>query len=123
MLKRFCVILLLSVALLYKPVYSQDLVFSHIDWTAIENNVTSIELNLNQLETDNQKLQLQLTNALSSLTEQQIYSANQALQLNNLNNSLQKQEKYTKIWKTSFFVSVGVIVSETVMLIIEKRKN
>lgn len=121
MLKRFCVILLLSVALLSKPVYSQDLVFSHIDWTAIENNVTSIELNLNQLETDNQKLQLRLTSALNSLTEQQNYSANQALQLANLNNSFQKQERYTKIWKTSFFISVGVIITETIILIIERR--
>ena len=60
--------LLLFLCVFCYPLQPQELSFKHIDWEAVEGNLTSIEYNLKLLETNNKFLQQQLSNANSQTT-------------------------------------------------------
>lgn len=94
----------------------------HVNWDTIEENLTTIELNWKELETNNAYLIQQLTNVSTMLQEEQKYSAQLQLQSEDLKNRLKKQELYTKIWKGSCVVSVAVLPVVTI-LIYERLKK
>lgn len=94
----------------------------HVDWDKLDNNLNTIELNLNQLQIDNQNLQTQLINAGNQLSEQIKYSANQQIQYKILEDNYEKLEKTTRIWKVCFLTATTVCVVETVILIIGRTK-
>ena len=78
------------------------------DWNTIWQNVNTIELNLQQLQTDNQKLQ-------ELLDTQALYLAKQSIQLQNYENSL-KRWKMITIGSTVFALTMGA------MYLIERNK-
>lgn len=108
------VILFMALLQLSSLCWSQELVFNLIDWAAIENNVNSIELNLNELKINNEDLQKQLQIAMEELLEQEKYSANQQLQYQTLENSYNSLKKTTNIWK----IGCGVLSAALVAMII-----
>lgn len=106
-----CVCLFMAVLLLSHFVFAQDIAFKHIDWEKLDVNLTQLEMNLNLLKTDNQRLQ-------NLLTEQETYSANQSIRYQNLEIKYQKLEKYTKKWRTTSLALIVIVVAETAMLIL-----
>ena len=98
--------------------YAQELDFKPINWDNLEKNVNDIELNFNQLKIDNETLQIQLTDASTLLKEQINYTAQQQLRSENLEIRLEKQEKYTKIWKNCFIISTTIAVVTTVTTVV-----
>lgn len=97
---------------------SQELSFKHIDWEAVEGNLTSIEYNLKLLENNNIFLQQQLSNANQQLTnaqkqseEQAKYSAKLATQLSNLESKYEKSERAMKLWRSACVITTIAAVA------------
>ena len=97
------VLLLLAFLL---PSHSEG--FKPADWNAVWNDVSNIELNLNLLKTENQKLE-------NAYQEQTLFSAKQAIQLKDL-------EKSSKQWKTATIVFGTCFTTMTVLYLIERNK-
>lgn len=93
-----------------------------VDWSSIEHNLNTIELNLKELQTNNSYLQLQLTDAGNLLSEQKNYLAAQSIQLENLESSLKKSERTTRIWKYSFLTVTTICIVETAILVAQRAK-
>jgi len=89
--------------------YSQELVFSNIDWEGLDQNLMSVETNLNMLQIENRNLNTQLDLLEKQLEEQTKYSANQQLQLAKLEAKSAKLESNISIWKTYSIISTVVI--------------
>lgn len=102
---------------------SQDLVFRNIDWKSLDDNLNTIELNLNQLKTENNSLQTQLTNAGNLLNDQIKYSANQQIQYKTLEDNYEKLEKTTRIWKVCFLTATTVCVIETIVIVCNRGEH
>lgn len=102
-------------------VHSQDLVFNHIDWNALDQNLNTIELNFQMLKTENDNLQTQLMNAGNLLSEQEKYSANQSILLAESENKYAKLKKTTRLWKIGCCSFMITTISTTIALIMTRR--
>lgn len=121
MWKRALGLLLLLCVFCY-PLQPQELSFKHIDWEAVEGNLTSIEYNLKLLETNNKFLQQQLSNANQQLTnaqkqseEQAKYSAKLAQQLDNLESKYEKSERAMKIWRSACLITTTGLITTLIL--------
>ena len=111
MWRRYISLLLLLLVFCYQ-LRSQEILFKHIDWEAVEGNVTNIEYNLQLLETNNIFLQQQLNSANQQLTnaqkqseEQAKYSAKLQTQLSNLESKYEKSERAMKLWRGACIIT------------------
>lgn len=93
-----------------------------VDWDKLDNNLNTIELNFQQLKTENSNLQILLTNAGNQLSEQIKYSANQQIQYKILEDNYKRLEKITKIWKVCFLTATTVCVIETIIIVYNRRE-
>ena len=97
---------------------SAETVFRNIDWESIDNNLNTIEQSLNLLQTENNNLQLQLTNAGEALNEQVKFSANQSIQLQSYVNKSARLEKHIRIYRIALLIATtGFITTTTILLI------
>lgn len=94
-----------------------------VDWSSIDNNLNTIEFNLKSLQTENNSLQLQLTDAGNLLNEQKKFSAAQSIQLASLETNLAKSEKTTRIWKYCFWTATTICIAEAATTIILLRNK
>ena len=118
---RCCIRKLLTILLLLVSFSaSSEIAFKKIEWESIDNNLNTIELNLKQLQTENNSLQLQLTNVSTMLQEQVKYSANQSLQLENLESKYKQLEKTTKLWKIGCCSFMTTTAIATIILIVRR---
>ena len=121
--KRVLGLLLLLCVFCY-PLQPQELSFKHIDWEAVEGNLTSIEYNLKLLETNNKFLQQQLSNANQQLTnaqkqseEQAKYSAKLQLQLDNLESKYEKSERAMKLWRGACVITTITTITAIAIIL------
>lgn len=121
--KRALGLLLLLCVFCY-PLQPQELSFKHIDWEAVEGNLTSIEYNLKLLETNNKFLQQQLSNANQQLTnaqkqseEQAKYSAKLAQQLDNLESKYEKSERAMKLWRGACVITTIAAITAVAIIL------
>ena len=94
--------------------------FFHPDWQALDRNLNTIELNLTQLKTENNSLQIKLMNVSEMLQEQTKYSANQQIQYQILENNYQKLERTTNLWKIGCCSFMTTTIGLVTVLIITR---
>lgn len=87
-------------------------------WNSVEQSLDNLEQNLIELQINNNLLQKDLTAAQKSVNEQANFLAAQSLQLKDYETRLESSERTKKIWRTSFFISVGVSIPTITILII-----
>ena len=102
---------------------SQDLVFNHIDWKSLDDNLNTIESNFQALKTENNNLQIQLINAVNLRNDQIKYSANQQIQYKILEDNYKKLEKTTRIWRVCFLTATTVCIIETIIVVCNRGEH
>lgn len=115
----FCITFLLF--FLCSPLFGEpskplDFPTPPIDWNSVELNLDNLENNINLLKTDNINLQ-------NLLNETTLYYVSQQIQLQNLENSLDKYEHTVKALKIALGVSITVnLTAITTVIIIGMSK-
>lgn len=100
----------MALLLLLFSVSAFSLTFRQDVWDSIETDVTTIEWNIQKLQTENSSLQTQLTNVSSLLDEQKVFSAAQAIQLETCEKNLKQSERNMKLWRSGCLVSVAILL-------------
>lgn len=106
MIGRRLLSLLGGLALLCQSSYA----FNAIDWSAIDNDLNMLEWNLEQLKTDNERLE-------SAFDEQALYSTNLSIQLADCEKRLEASGRTMRLWRgcciittLSSLVLLGVLI-------------
>lgn len=124
-LKHLFIVLLLffaSVTAYSQQSTGQEMAFNfqkqEQNWQKVELSLDNLEQNLREQEINNSLLQKDLTAAQKSVKEQANFLAAQSLQLKDCEQRLETSERMKKIWRTSFFISVGISIPTITILII-----
>ena len=107
-------------ALLQSQVF-EEISFNKDVFNELDLSLTQLEMNLQQLETENNLQKNLLKMSKEALNEQATYSANLKIQLQESENALTKSEKSMKRWRMLCIVTSGIAIGTNIVWIIQKN--